>query len=405
MRHALLEYVAGARPSPSQTAPFDVVFVHGLTGDPIGSWSNAAGDFWPRWLAADFPDLNVYSAGYGSSASASPRRGAGASISDLASILLDALLSRPTSDRPLLFIAHSLGGLVVKQALRKSCAGSSARRRAVAKNTLGVFFFATPHAGAQIATAVNSILRVAASQAVRDLDYAADSLIDLAEWFSAWAVESQLAVESYYETEKYKGNLIVDKITANPNVYGCDPVAVQADHVEITKLPSRDCQVYKSICAHLAELLRSRPSDSDASPGQLDPDLAEDLAAYMEQAPTDRRSLEQKLRDADREEQISWAVRQKERFAMRLERNGAQAAAIRSYTRLMSNIETRFQRHVVPLIARSESPDAIDVAIQDHVLDPCFRAWDADGGEATPRLVDSAFYYLAGNCYIGWDDA
>jgi hypothetical protein len=52
--------------------------------------------------------------------------------------------------RPLLFIAHSLGGIVVKEALRRSsgCHGSQPHLRAVFDSTTGLMFFGTPHGGA-----------------------------------------------------------------------------------------------------------------------------------------------------------------------------------------------------------------------------------------------------------------
>jgi hypothetical protein len=70
----------------------------------------------------------------------------------------------------------------------------------------------------------------------------------------------------------------------------------------------------------------------------------------------------------------------------------------------MSNIETRFHRHVVPAICAGQTSEAIDGLVQENVLDPCLKADDADGGDSTAAVVDSAYYYLAGNCHIGWDN-
>lgn len=52
--------------------------------------------------------------------------------------------------RPLLLVAHSLGGLVVKEALRKSrdCELVKLHLHNIVKSTVGVLFFGTPHRGA-----------------------------------------------------------------------------------------------------------------------------------------------------------------------------------------------------------------------------------------------------------------
>jgi hypothetical protein len=52
--------------------------------------------------------------------------------------------------RPLLLIAHSLGGIVVKEMLRQSHGYSSHQPhlRTVSNSTLGIIFFGTPHGGA-----------------------------------------------------------------------------------------------------------------------------------------------------------------------------------------------------------------------------------------------------------------
>ncbi len=404
MADSRLEYVGTSRQKPSPDAPFDVVFVHGVTGDCYDTWTHSNGEFWPEWIAGDFGDLNVYSVGYDSSFTGSLKKGAGASLADLATILLDRLANRVAPDRPLVFVTHSLGGLIVKQMLRKAHDASNDRRRRIAKLTRAVVFIATPHAGAQLAKVVTAVFRTAASKSVRELEYRADALIELGQWFSSWAAPNFIKVECYYEVEKYNGALIVDQVTANPNVFGCDPVAIQANHVSITKLESRDAQLYQSICGFLRSLLDGIAStDLDANPG-VSEDIANEFAVYTAQAPSDRRTLAQKLADAGREHEITRAEQQKERFAMTLQRNIAQPAAVRQYTRLMSNIETRFHRYVTPLIAVDADNQTVDNALQDQVLDAALKAHDADGADGTSALVDSALYYLAGNCHVGWDN-
>ncbi|ROV94143.1 hypothetical protein VPNG_09365 [Cytospora leucostoma] len=69
-------------------------------------------------------------------------------LDELARDLLDNVLQRReglSASRPVFFIAHSIGGLVVKQALLK--AGHDEKYREILLNCHGVTFFATPHRG------------------------------------------------------------------------------------------------------------------------------------------------------------------------------------------------------------------------------------------------------------------
>ncbi len=64
--------------------------------------------------------------------------------------LRTALRSR-LPDRPLIFIAHSLGGLVLKQALIQMASGDDAERR-IFQSTYGILFFGVPNQGMDISS-------------------------------------------------------------------------------------------------------------------------------------------------------------------------------------------------------------------------------------------------------------
>jgi len=55
----------------------------------------------------------------------------------------------------------------------------------------GVVFFATPHQGASLATALDVILSGYKSTALKQLAYGDDTLIDLHEFFRNWATKAQ----------------------------------------------------------------------------------------------------------------------------------------------------------------------------------------------------------------------
>jgi hypothetical protein len=86
----------------------------------------------------------------------------------------------PNQTRPIIFICHSLGGLVVKDALIKAASHDSHKRdrdlALIYQHTKGVLFLGTPHRGSQqepfgdlLARAANLSLHQANTQLLRSL--------------------------------------------------------------------------------------------------------------------------------------------------------------------------------------------------------------------------------------------
>jgi protein SERAC1 len=419
---------AEPRPDSPPAAVLDIIFVHGLGGDRIETWQKSKDAFWPRWLAEQFPTCRVYVVGYDSNKFAGFLAGEGASIQDLALAMADGIASREESAQHTLLVAHSLGGLIVKQMLRRCVESLNPDFNAISRSVVGVAFLSTPHQGAQAATSLDILLRTFKSKQVKQLAYSDDTLIDLNDFFRSWASRQGASVRSFYETEKTGTIHIVDKVTANPGVLASEPIAVQANHIDICKPATKTAPVYASMCALVRQLLKSisPPSDTGLGGGAdkicidsagagpqaastqgddvVPPDVLADFEYYTTMAEHDRRDLEQKLSDAGRGYAIRDAKRKKERFNMALQRHIAQPSAVTRYTQLMADIETRFNRHVSRVVAGDADAAAIDRAVQDQVIGPCTATHSTVENEITAGLVDGALYYLAGNCHLAWDN-
>ncbi|KAL8729216.1 MAG: hypothetical protein Q9181_005069 [Wetmoreana brouardii] len=132
----------------------DVVFVHGL--NPKGSetharqtWTDHGGVFWPEsLLPRELPLARILIFAYNSSILS---RASNAHVASHARTLCDRLKNRRLEEqeihRPLVFVAHSLGGLLVKQALVQ--AGTDPLYKCLKASTFGLVFFATPHRGGE----------------------------------------------------------------------------------------------------------------------------------------------------------------------------------------------------------------------------------------------------------------
>jgi len=70
---------------------------------------------------------------------------------------------QPEPSRTILFIAHSLGGVFVKEALRRSAGWlphhSRPQFRSIFTSTIGIIFFGTPHGGTDPRVFSNVLLR------------------------------------------------------------------------------------------------------------------------------------------------------------------------------------------------------------------------------------------------------
>lgn len=403
--------------SLSDNPELDIVFLHGLAGDRFSTWTNAAEDLWPQLIADTFTTCRVYTCGFKSSRTSGIKVGEGTSIMDLGSLVADGLICRETPAPKTLFICHSLGGLVVKQMLRKCSDSADSDFNELGRSCVGVAFLATPHQGSKFASTLNTILSNGASKQLSQLTDSEEELISLNEHFRAHVGRKNIAVKSFYETEKTWGVQVVDKVSGNPGVYGSDPVPVEADHIGICKPETSAAPVHRSICKFIRDHLDKKTTGTggpagdqestvggseDESTQQLD--LLSDYEIFTQVSEDDRRDLETKLSAAKREYLVRKAKRKKERFHMDLRRHIGQPAAVARYVKLMADVESRFNRHVARVIADGGELSDVDSAIQDYVIDPCIDVHSTTDQTVSANVVDGALYYLAGNCHIAWDN-
>lgn len=153
------ELKIGHEPGASVTFTVDIVYVHGF--EPGRDASLLGG--WPftKFIPHDIPTARIFTWGYNSSLSVN------ASAIDLLHALTKArggsqnvgacpnhqmrlwvyLLPVGQSNLPLIFVAHSLGGIVVKAAISEEALHHNVSEGALSHKTVGVIFISTPHRG------------------------------------------------------------------------------------------------------------------------------------------------------------------------------------------------------------------------------------------------------------------
>jgi triacylglycerol esterase/lipase EstA (alpha/beta hydrolase family) len=159
----------------------DVVFVHGLDGDPITTWRMDKNNSWTTWIKETEPDANVWTLGY-RLRSTSWQGGSMHMLTRATNVLatLDAELS---GKRPIIFICHSYGGLLVKQMLRTASDIATGYQRLTDRVT-AIIFFGTPNSGSPIASFASALKSLLPSSiAVEELQSSAPHLQELNYWF------------------------------------------------------------------------------------------------------------------------------------------------------------------------------------------------------------------------------
>lgn len=132
-----------------ETNEVDIVAIHGLNGTAFGTWTHKNKTFWLKdLLLKDVRGARIFTYHYPSRLLCNKSE---ATIEEYAkTLLLDLKNNRSGPDhhrRPIIFIAHSLGGIVCKEAL--IIAQQDRRFTTILDSTQGVIFFGTPHRGAR----------------------------------------------------------------------------------------------------------------------------------------------------------------------------------------------------------------------------------------------------------------
>ncbi|KAF2967343.1 hypothetical protein GQX73_g6206 [Xylaria multiplex] len=280
-----------------EMASIDIVFVHGLQGHPEKTWTytgntdrqvgkrsirdkllrrtsgkaieqSITGDsvFWPRDLLAssgDFAQSRILVWGYDTQVahffSASDQQ----NISQHGNNFLIALQQERKEDpkRPLLFVAHSLGGIIVKVALRNS-RGSKHQPQylSIYESTRGIIFLGTPHGGSHTANwglvasnIIKCTLQEPAERVLRGLTPNNELLENLRKMFLEMLEDGHFGVHSFYETKAMTGiyginGLVVPYESALVGHAKKEVVVgIHASHSEICKFRDKYDPGYKAV--------------------------------------------------------------------------------------------------------------------------------------------------------------
>jgi triacylglycerol esterase/lipase EstA (alpha/beta hydrolase family) len=198
-----------------------IVFVHGIFGDSVSTWTNRNGAYWPSLLASDpfFSPYDVYVYEF-----ASRFVGTGFSIDEIAENMRLTLDTDHVSDyKEIIFVSHSMGGLITRAYLNKN--------RAVADRVQLAYFYSTPTTGselASIASLVSTNPQIAKMKPTQSDEYLADLQ---RQWL---ANNFQIPSFCAYEKQSTYGVKIVTQASAS-NLCNRRLDPIDSDHMGIVK--------------------------------------------------------------------------------------------------------------------------------------------------------------------------
>ncbi|KAI9764473.1 MAG: hypothetical protein M1840_008399 [Geoglossum simile] len=305
----------------------NVIFVHGLRGHPRGTWETAPATssepssahdidetkkhkspkflfksffkpqagaspptgtdqsqasnysskiFWPeQYLAPDIPQARIWTYGYnadviGGLFQANNRNGISQHGRDL-----EVRLERDIEDeKPIVFVAHSLGGIIVKDAIHRS--------KRCRERTKLIIFLGTPHRGSMYAgwgQIAANLARVALQDAnkkiLETLEVNSEVLDNIHENFKNLVFKGGMKIHSFQEAKGIAGikgldGKVVDDFSSKLDLpRELETVeSIDANHMQMARYCSKDEHGYRAISGVLKSFVRQELDGKGTSPAR-----------------------------------------------------------------------------------------------------------------------------------------
>ncbi|XP_008310916.1 protein SERAC1 [Cynoglossus semilaevis] len=271
-------YILHPQTRSNEPIKADVLFIHGILGAAFKTWrqkdrntseeeKTENSDYsacWPKsWLAADCPNLRILSVEYDSHLSdwmaQCPAENQRKSLAFRSQELLNKLKLAGVGERPVVWVAHSMGGLLVKKMLID--ASEDPDMQQLLKNTKGVMFYSVPHHGTFMAEySVNVRYVLFPSIEVRELCKDSPALQDLNEKFLNMAKDREFKVLSFTETKPTNIGPMIKMVvvpTQSADLGIGEIIKVDVDHLNICKPEKKNSFLYKRSLQFIQEALQS----------------------------------------------------------------------------------------------------------------------------------------------------
>ncbi|KAF8526331.1 ankyrin repeat-containing domain protein [Hysterangium stoloniferum] len=260
--------------SGGKSPTVDIVAIHGLDGHREASFTADNCVLWLRDLLPEaLPSARILTYGYDGRTHGNNRSQQtmyDVSI-DLVVKLSGFRINKRTHDRPLIFIAHGFGGIILKNALIHASMthiDHLDNHKAVEISTYGMIFMGTPYQGVNLlewtGTHVDgrSLESLQSQPLLKHLLLGSDALQQqLAQYNSISPRFKTVFCYEVYATQGLMGNQhIPASLAIVPGTVNAEPIAIYKTHIEMVKFLSKEDGDYKNIVFCLQQMLDVAPS-------------------------------------------------------------------------------------------------------------------------------------------------
>ncbi|OKL63384.1 hypothetical protein UA08_01515 [Talaromyces atroroseus] len=270
--------------SPDKPALVDIVLVHGLNGHPKDSWTSKNGDvFWPVDVLPQFlgsSRVRVLTYGYNANVTSFTDGASKDRIHHHAETLASELYAnrslRGFLERPIIFVCHSLGGLVVKRcmiACRSQENDKLRHLRSIYISTFGILFLGTPHTGSDVAKWGLLLQKICSAvlpkkfmdsspQLIEALRSNNEVLQNINRLFNDFF--SRFHIYFFHETRpldlKGTREFVVDEASAAPDIEGAERMGIEADHNSMAKFEDDSSPGFEAVAEAIIRYSRDAPA-------------------------------------------------------------------------------------------------------------------------------------------------
>ncbi|KAF5613399.1 ankyrin protein, partial [Fusarium sp. NRRL 25303] len=247
-------------------ADVDICFVHGLTGNRTSTWTARGQPApWPKTLLpSELPKACILTYGYDAYVVSKPVVSSNRLIDHAMNLVTDLTNDRRrrnASSRPLIFVVHSLGGLVCKEAILLSRNNPNRSRQDFFTHIKGVVFMGTPHKGSWMADW--SGIPAKALGLVKSTNR---SLLEVLETNNQYLESIHIRFLSMMREQREAGRQLevacffeelplsmVGKVVSKESATfeGYDPITIHANHADMVKFGSTEETGFKRVVGEL----------------------------------------------------------------------------------------------------------------------------------------------------------
>ncbi|PGH04037.1 hypothetical protein GX51_03707 [Blastomyces parvus] len=262
----------------------DIVFVHGLNGTSYNTWATKKPDvFWPGDLlphTLKSQNVRILTYGYDANVASFARGTSKERLHNHAEHLAGQLIAnrnlQNAVERPIIFVCHSLGGIVVKKTLlycEHLRHPKTQHIRSTYISTYAILFMGTPHNGSDLAnlgSAIQTLFNLVPKKLfdttpnlLKTLRPDNEILQNVNRQFAE--IMGRFRIYFFHESKpmdlKGTRKFIVDESSAAPVIEGVERMGIEADHGAMCRFESEKSPGYEAVAEAILRYTKEAPGE------------------------------------------------------------------------------------------------------------------------------------------------